>query len=148
MNLKQQLDQLGILYIPYSQGPFTSYFIKRSWGNYLIFPHPEVENLKAHMDGSGGIYKVIDLELPFPWYNKWLFDRYGASTIGPKNEWKHDFLIENVPENYYDVDLSLDEEASRIHLHYRQEKLIFLDLKGFNQDNTNTFPRYVNLQTE
>lgn len=112
---KPTWNDLGLYYIPSSNG-FVSYFLKRSWGNYLFFPHPEVSQLFPFILASGGIYKVFDSKLPYPYYNKILFDKFGASTIGTGKVYHEDFLIEQYPDDYFDVDLKINGGLFQIQL--------------------------------
>lgn len=120
----QSLNQLGLYYIPSDNG-YTAYFLKRSWGNYLFFPHPEVDKLYPFILASGGIYKVFDSQLPYPFYNKKLFDKFGAPTIGVNREFHEDFLIESYPGDYFDVDLTI--EAPRFEIKLKTTTLTFID---------------------
>jgi len=65
---------------------------------------------------SGGIYKVFDTQLPYPFYNKQLFDKFGAPTIGVQKEFHEDFLIESYPGDYFDVDLKIEGNDFRLML--------------------------------
>lgn len=106
-------NQLGLYYIPSGNG-YMSYFLKRSWGNYLFFPHPEVDKMYPFILASGGIYKVFDHTLPYSFYNKKLFDKFGAPTIGLEREYHEDFLIEKYPDDYFDVDMMVDKNLFKI----------------------------------
>ena len=100
-------NKKGLYYIP-SENGYIAYFLKRSWGNYLFFPHPEVEKMYPFILASGGIYKIFDHCLPYPFYNKTLFDKFGAPTIGTSKDYHEDFLIEKYPEDYFDIDLTIN----------------------------------------
>lgn len=106
-------NQLGLYYIP-SENDYRAYFLKRSWGNYLFFPHPDVDRLYPFILASGGIYKVFDCSLPYSFYNKKLFDKFGAPTIGVERDYHEDFLIEKYPQDYFDVDLSVENNIFRL----------------------------------
>jgi hypothetical protein len=123
-NFNPQWNQLGLYIIP-SDGYYLSYFLKRSWGNYLFFPHPEIDQMFPFILTSGGIYKVFDSALPFPGTNKRLFDKFGASTIGLKREHHEDFLIESFPDRYFDVDLQINN--GQFVLKIKGESFCFLD---------------------
>ncbi|MBY0515506.1 MAG: hypothetical protein K2P81_01265 [Bacteriovoracaceae bacterium] len=122
-----QWNQLGLYYIP-SEGHYQSYFLKRSWGNYLFFPHPNVDQMFPFILASGGIYKVFDSTLPYPGMNKKLFDKFGAPTIGVQREHHEDFLIESFPSDYFDVDLEI--KASQFILKIKRDPFCFLDAGG------------------
>jgi hypothetical protein len=117
-------NTLGLYFIP-SSGHYTSYFLKRSWGNYLFFPHPEVDKMYPFILSCGGIYKVFDFTTPFPFYNKQLFDKFGAPTIGTKALHHPDYLIEHMPEDYFDVDLKLG--PSSIQMKIQKKLFLFKD---------------------
>lgn len=124
MSFDPAWNQLGLYYIP-SENDYTAYFLKRSWGNYLFFPHPEVEKMYPFILASGGIYKVFDTQLPYPFYNKKLFDKFGAPTIGVQREFHEDFLIESYPGDYFDVDLKI--EGPRFQLMLKNGLFTFVD---------------------
>jgi hypothetical protein len=124
MSFDPAWNQLGLYYIP-SENEYTAYFLKRSWGNYLFFPHPEVEKMYPFILASGGIYKVFDTQLPYPFYNKKLFDKFGAPTIGVQREFHEDFLIESYPGDYFDVDLKI--EGPRFQLMVKNSLFTFVD---------------------
>ncbi len=113
MNFNSKWNDLGLYYIP-SDNEYTSYFLKRSWGNYLFFPHPDVEKMYPFILASGGVYKVFDSKLPYSFYNKTLFDKFGAPTIGVKRSFHEDFLIESCPGDYFDVDLKILENQFQL----------------------------------
>ena len=117
-------NQIGLYYIP-SENGYTAYFLKRSWGNYLFFPHPEVEKMYAFILASGGIYKVFDHTLPYSFYNKKLFDKFGSPTIGLEREYHEDFLIEKFPEDYFDVDMSIEKNIFRLKM--KNQTFEFID---------------------
>lgn len=74
---------------------------------------------------SGGIYKVFDSTLPFPFTNQRLFDRFGAPTIGTGLQHHVDFLVENCPEDYFDIDLTIHQ--NQFCLKIQEETFIFID---------------------
>lgn len=115
-NFNLRWNELGLYYIP-SKGNYVSYFLKRSWGNYLFFPHPEVENMYPFFIASGGVYKVFDTTLPFPSYNRELFNKFGAPTIGCDLEFHPDFQIEKYNEDYFDVDLKIKDHSFLLQFH-------------------------------
>lgn len=117
-------NQLGLYFIP-SDGHYLSYFLKRSWGNYLIFPHPEIDPMFPFILASGGIYKVFDSTLPFPFTNQRLFDKFGAPTIGTGLQHHVDFLVESCPDDYFDIDLTISEHEFCLKI--QQETFIFID---------------------
>lgn len=119
-----QWNQLGLYIIP-SDGYYVSYFLKRSWGNYLFFPHPEIDKMFPFILASGGIYKVFDSALPFPNTNKRLFDKFGAPTIGLQREYHKDFLIESFPNEYFDMDLQVNN--GQFLLKIKGESFCFVD---------------------
>lgn len=123
-NFNPAWNQLGLYIIP-SEGHYLSYFLKRSWGNYLFFPHPDVDRMFPFILASGGIYKLFDANLPFPETNKRLFDKFGAPTIGTGRDYHVDFLVESVPEDYFDVDLSVSPQ--KFELTIKHEVFSFLD---------------------
>ena len=124
-NFNNDWNRLGLYMIP-SHGGHTSYFLKRSWGNYLFFPHPEIENMFPFILSCGGVYKVFDCTLPFCYYNKLLFDKFGAATIGPERDHHEDFLIEKFPDEYFDVDMKLLNNA--FNLQIKDQSFLFLDV--------------------
>lgn len=124
MRFDTNWNKLGLYRIP-STGVYQSYFLKRSWGNYLFFPHPDIERMYPFIIASGGIYKVFDSALPYPHFNKVLFDKFGAATIGPPFAYHEDFLIEKMGEDYFDVDLHLNPGIFRLRV--RGEEFIFVD---------------------
>lgn len=117
-------NQLGLYIIP-SEGHYLSYFLKRSWGNYLFFPHSDVDRMFPFILASGGIYKVFDHTIPFPGTNKLLFDKFGAPTVGTGLEHHVDFLVESCPDDYYDIDLTINNGCFELMI--LKEKFVFLD---------------------
>jgi hypothetical protein len=103
-----------------------AYFIIRSWGNYLFFPHPDIGQMYPFFKGQGGVYKVFDSEIPFPFYNGEIFRIFGAPTIGSGLSYHEDFLIEEYGVDYADQDLKL--EGGIMHLQLPELKLTFYDL--------------------
>lgn len=124
MRFDTKWNQLGLYRIP-STGAYQSYFLKRSWGNYLFFPHPDVERMYPFILASGGIYKVFDSALPYPHFNKVLFDKFGAATIGPQRDFHEDFLIEKLGADYFDVDLGFSAGVFRLRV--KEETFLFVD---------------------
>ena len=120
-----KLNSQKIFCIPSHNQRWMSYFIVRSWGNYLFFPHPDVSNMYPFIKSQGGIYKVFDGEIPFPFYNAEIFTLFGASTVGPGLTSHPDFQIEAFGEDYFDADLYIDRGHFRL-LHQREE-FIFLE---------------------
>lgn len=140
-NFDPQWNELGLYYIP-SSGNYVSYFLKRSWGNYLFFPHPEVGNMYPFILGTGGIYKVFDCTLPFAFYNRELFNKFGAPTIGCVQEYHPDFLIEKYQEDYFDVDLTLKDKSFMLNL--RGKTFLFTDLDAQETDpGAFILPRFI-----
>lgn len=121
----KELNELKIYCIPDEGGNRMAYFIIRSWGNYLFFPHPEVKNMYPFFKAQGGIYKVYDFEIPFPFYNGDLFTVFGASTIGSKLSYHQDFLVEDYGTDYLDPDLAMKDGI--FELNHKKVKLTFLD---------------------
>jgi hypothetical protein len=117
-------NKLGLYFIP-SEGHYVSYFLKRSWGNYLFFPHPEIDLMFPFILASGGVYKVFDSTLPYPYTNKRLFDLFGAPTIGTGLDHHVDFLVENHPHDYFDVDLTITEHEFALKI--GRENFRFID---------------------
>lgn len=103
------LNQIGLYYIPYKD-QYYSYFLKRAWGNYLFFPHPEIEKLYPFIIDNGGIYKVFDFSLPFKFYNKELFVKFGASTIVKEQTFESSFRCETFGIDYFDMDIKLTNQ--------------------------------------
>jgi hypothetical protein len=140
---KNEWNKLGLYFIP-SENNYVSYFLKRSWGNYLFFPHPEIENFFPFIIGSGGLYKVFDCALTYPFYNKLLFDKFGAPTIGAARNYHEDFLIEQYPDEYFDVDLKLIEQT--FHLKIKNQAFAFNDLEGtFSSESAHCLDRFLRL---
>ena len=108
------LNKHHIIVIPQSTGPFYSYFVRRSYGNYLFFPHGDLEPMFNFFKSQGGIYKVFDINLPFPYMNQRLFDIFGASSIGPEIDFHSDFKIEKMNEEFHDPDLFLNEHSFQL----------------------------------
>lgn len=127
-------NQLGLYYIP-SENGYTAYFLKRSWGNYLFFPHPEVEKMYPFILASGGIYKVFDYSLPYSFYNKKLFDKFGSPSIGLTREYHEDFLIEQYPADYFDVDMAIEKDIFRIKM--KNQTFEFIDGSPDNHQSEN-----------
>lgn len=130
----REWNKIGLFYIPSPTG-FRSYFLKRSWGNYLFFPHPDIESMFPFFIGSGGIYKVFDFTLPFPQMNKNLFNKFGAPTIGPSQEFHPDFQIEKYGVNYQDVDLKLGAHSA-IYSFIKGDTFTFLDNEELTELNS------------
>ena len=128
-------NQIGLYYIP-SENGYTAYFLKRSWGNYLFFPHPEIEKMYPFILASGGIYKVFDHSLPYSFYNKKLFDKFGSPTIGLERDYHEDFLVEKFPDNYFDVDMSIEKNIFRLKL--KNINFEFIDGSGHEENSTPT----------
>jgi hypothetical protein len=126
-------NQSGLYHIPSDSG-YHSYFLKRSWGNYLFFPHPQVDQLFPFILASGGIYKVFDATTPYPYYNKLLFDKFGAPTIGLNIDYHPDFLVEKYPDDYFDVDLSIIEKTFMIKI--KGHQLTFRDQPFWSELST------------
>lgn len=102
------LNRLGIYLIPDETESRMAYYVLRSWGHYLFFPHPGVKNMYPFFKSQGGIYKVFDHLVPFPYYNGELFRIFGASTIGSTLEHHPDFLVEEWGVDYGDPDLQIN----------------------------------------
>ena len=132
MSFDPAWNQLGLYYIP-SENEYTAYFLKRSWGNYLFFPHPEVEKMYPFILASGGIYKVFDTHLPYPFSTTKLFDKFGAPTIGVQREFHEDFLIESYPGDYFDVDLKI--QGHHFELMLKNSLFTFVDASPETHDH-------------
>jgi hypothetical protein len=124
--LIQELNQSKLYCIPQVEGGRMAYFLIRPWGNYLFFPHPEIKNMYPFFKGQGGIYKIIDSAIPFPYYNGELFRIFGASTVGSPLSYHEDFLVEEYGIEYFDPDLHIQDGV--IHLTLPQLQLRFYDL--------------------
>lgn len=119
-----QWNKLGIYFIPSSTGR-VSYFIKRKWGNYLFFPHPESDQFFSTAIARGGIYKVFDNEIPFPQMNARLFTKFGAQTVSHQALPRPDFAIEIWNRDYFDIDMKLEQD--RWCLKIEGHEFIFLE---------------------
>ncbi len=110
------LNSKKIFCIPSNNQRWMSYFLVRSWGNYLFFPHPDVSQMYPFIKGKGGLYKVFDNALPFPFYNAEVFTIFGASTVGTSLAFHQDFQIEVFGEDYFDNDLIINQGCFRLTL--------------------------------
>lgn len=124
-NKVKELNELKIYCIPDEGGNRMAYYIIRSWGNYLFFPHPDVKNMYPFFKAQGGIYKVFDFETPFPFYNADLFTIFGASTVGSKLSYHPDFLVEDYGADYLDPDLKMEDGI--FELNHKNNSFTFLD---------------------
>ncbi len=122
-----ELNQLGIFLIPDETQTRMAYYVLRSWGHYLFFPHPGVKNMYPFFKSQGGIYKVFDHQVPFPYYNGELFKIFGASTIGSTLEHHPDFLVEEWGVDYGDPDLNISSGV--FELVHKKINFRFLDLE-------------------
>lgn len=122
----EELNALKIFAIPDNSGQRMAYFMIRSWGNYLFFPHPDISNMFPFIKGQGGIYKVFDAAVPFPFTNGQLFTIFGASTLGPSLKYHEDFLIEEYGTDYFDPDLNLRDGVFEIIV--KERVVRFLDM--------------------
>jgi hypothetical protein len=125
-NAIQKLNGHKIFCIPQMEEGRMAYFVIRSWGNYLFFPHPELRSMYPFFKGQGGIYKVIDTALAFPFFNGELFRIFGAATIGAPSTYHEDFLIEKFGEEYFDPDLMIEDGLVRLTLTNLEFKLFDL----------------------
>lgn len=101
-------NQRGLYFIPSTTGR-VSYFLKRKWGNYLFFPHPETEQFFSSAIARGGIYKVFDNEILFPQMNARLFTKFGAQTVAIEARPRPEFAIEIWNKDYFDIDMKADK---------------------------------------
>jgi hypothetical protein len=124
----ERLNALKIYCIPDSGSIRMAYYIIRSWGNYLFFPHPDVGNMYPFFKAQGGVSKVFDTCLPFPFYNAEIFTLFGASTVGCARQHHPDFLIERFGEEFTDSDLKLCQD--KFELTQQQERLSFYDMNS------------------
>ena len=135
-------NKLGLYYIPSDTG-YQSYFLKRSWGNYLFFPHAEIEQTFSFIIASGGLYKVFDKTLPFKQVNQKLFNKFGAPTIGTLREFHPDFQIEKYGEQYQDIDMTIENDIFTYTL-LSGEVFTFIDNESLLSKQENyTLPRIV-----
>jgi hypothetical protein len=136
----KDLNLKKIFCIPSQNQRWMSYFIIRSWGNYLFFPHPDVSNIYPFIKGQGGIYKVFDEAVPFPFYNAEIFTLFGASTIGSNLIYHPDFQIEKYGEDFSDVDLRIDQGIFK--LNHQKEEYSFYDFNRPEESfSSNEFSR-------
>jgi hypothetical protein len=119
------LNSKKVFCIPSQNKRWMSYFIVRSWGNYLFFPHPDISNMYPFIKTQGGIYKVFDETIPFPFYNTQIFTLFGASTVGAAPSFHKDFQIEIFGEDYFDIDLAIEQAVFK--LFHLKEELRFVD---------------------
>jgi hypothetical protein len=134
-SLIRELNEHKIFCIPQNEGQRMAYYVLRPWGNYLFFPHPDVTNMYPFFKGQGGIYKVFDTTVPFPFYNGELFRIFGASTVGSPLTHHTDFLVEEFGKEYFDQDLLLQDGVFDLQL--SKLKLRFFDLYSTPSDTQN-----------
>jgi hypothetical protein len=125
--ITQLLNKHHIYFIPCSDSKYQAFFCGTSWGNYLIYPHYDLEKMHHFIKSCGGIYKLFDIEIPFPQSNKKLFDLFGASTVGSKLEFHPDFLVESSPEEFYDPDIKINAERGLISYRHGDQVFHFWD---------------------
>lgn len=121
-----KLNSRKIFCIPSENQRWMAYFVVRAWGNYLFFPHPDVSRMYPFIKGQGGIYKIFDQTIPFPYYNGEVFTLFGASTVGLSQKYHEDFQMEVFGEEYFDVDLSIYQ--GRFKLFHQKEEFSFFDI--------------------
>lgn len=118
-------NKLGIIFIPSECGR-VSYFVKRSWGNYLFFPHPQTDQFFESAKARGGIYKVFDNQINFPQMNERIFCKFGAQTVTCSSLKRAEFPIEKFGEEYFDMYLVAQEDQWEMTI--QKEIFIFSEL--------------------
>lgn len=129
MQLIDKLKELEIVFIPDYELGLNSYFIKRPYGNFLFFTHPKINHLDQYIEGSGGVYKVFEFHNVFKAQLKYLFNVYGSSLITAQLNYTFDqnFKQEVWPDEYYDIDLSLDAKNCTVEIFYKKNKILLVD---------------------
>lgn len=129
MQRSTELKELGILFVPDYDLGLNSYFLKRSYGNFLFFTHPKISQLSNYIENSGGIYKVLEYHNVFKNELSFLFNIYGSSLITTNQNFIFDksYKQELWPSEYFDADMNFLEEISSIEVLYKKKKLLFVD---------------------
>lgn len=108
--MEKQFPKIGIHQINDKLGALarrSSFFVRRPFGNYLLFSRHLKSIPNDFLQHYGGVYKQIDTDFIESRNAELLFERYGASYLSPAEGFHQKIRREKFPCEFVDTDLEI-----------------------------------------
>ena len=135
MRMTKQLPKIGIHQINDQAGAMprrSCFFVRRPFGNYLIYPRHLDDIPNDFFQHYGGVYKQIDTDFIESRQAEIMFERYGASFLSPTEGFHQKIRREKFPCEFVDTDLEI--KPFGIAIKQEVEEIFFLhpsmEMKG------------------